>query len=153
MPTNKQNEALETLTPQAGGQVPHTATDRYGRPLVVLSGSCTSLQNLDVDESQDAIKTTAGQLYFVHAINLTASMLFLKFYDATVATVVVGTTVPVLTFPIPTQGDTNGAGFVLSTPVGIAFNTAITVAATTGLAVADTGAPATNALIVNVGYV
>ena len=57
-----------------------------------------------------------------------------------------------MTFPIPTQGDTNGAGFTLSIPNGIAFSTAITVAATTGIADADTGAPGANEVIINLGY-
>ena len=116
------------------------------------SGGTTLYKNIDVDESEDAVKATAGQVYWLHAINLTASVVYLKFYNATVATVVVGTTVPDLTFPVPTQGDTNGAGFTLSIPNGIAFGTAITIAATTGVADADSGAPAANALVVNLGY-
>ena len=116
------------------------------------SGGTTFYKNLDVDESEDQIKATAGQLYWIHGINLAATKIYLKFYNATAATVVVGTTVPDLTFPLPTQGDTNGAGFTLSIPNGIAFGTAITVAATTGFADADSGAPAANTVILNLGY-
>ena len=122
-------------------------------PVGATTGGLTIGRNIDVDESEDAIKATAGQLYWVHAINLASSVRYLKFYNATVATVVVGTTTPVLTFPIPTQGDTNGAGFTFSIPQGLAFSTAITVAATTGLADNDTGAPGANEVIINVGYV
>jgi hypothetical protein len=87
------------------------------------------------------------------AFNLATGVRYLKFYDATVATVVVGTTTPVLTIPIPTQAaSANGAGLVISIPNGIAFATAITVAATTGVADADTGAPGANEVIVNIGY-
>lgn len=116
------------------------------------SGGTTLYKNIDVDESEDEIKGSAGQLYWVHAMNLTASVVYLKFYNATAASVTVGTTVPDLTFPIPTQGDTNGAGFTLSIPNGAAFGTAITVAATTGVADNDSGAPAANAVVVNLGY-
>ena len=116
------------------------------------SGGATPYQNLDVDETEDEVKGTAGQIYFIHAINLGTAPRYLKFYNATAATVVVGTTTPVLTYPIPTQGDSNGAGFSLSIPNGIAFGTAITIAATTGFAVADTGAPGANEVIVNLGY-
>lgn len=46
MPTNLENEALETLT-KTGGEarrvVPHTAVDRYGRPLVYISGGSLGL--------------------------------------------------------------------------------------------------------------
>jgi len=116
------------------------------------SGGTTLYKNIDVDESEDQIKATAGQVYWIHAMNLSASVVFLKFYNATAASVTVGTTVPDLTFPIPTQGDTNGAGFVLAIPNGIAFGTAITIAATTGVADNDSGAPAANVCIVNLGY-
>lgn len=116
------------------------------------SGGTTPKVFLDVDETEEEVKATAGQVYWIHAMNLSSAVLYLKFYNATAATVVVGTTTPVLTFPIPTQGDTNGAGFTLSIPNGIAFGTAICIAATTGIADADTGAPGTNALVVNLGY-
>jgi hypothetical protein len=76
----------------------------------------------------------------------------LKFYNATAASVTVGTTTPDLTFPVPSAGDTNGAGFNIAIPNGIAFGTALTVAATTGFADNDSGAPAANALILNAGY-
>ena len=121
--------------------------------VAATSGGTTFYKNLDVDESEDTVKASAGQIYWIQAINLSAVPLFLKFYNATVASVVVGTTVPDLTFPVPTQAATvNGSGFVLSVPNGIAFGTAITIAATTGFADADTGAPGANDLIVNMGY-
>lgn len=116
------------------------------------SGGTTLYKNIDVDESEDQIKATAGQVYWIHAINLSSAVKYLKFYNATAASVTVGTTVPDLTFPIPTQGDTNGAGFTISIPNGIAFGTAITIAATTGVADNDSGAPGANEVVVNLGY-
>lgn len=116
------------------------------------SGGTTIFRSIDLDESEEEVKATAGQVYWIHCMNLSAATKFLKVYNATAATVVVGTTTPVLTFPIPTTGDTNGAGFVLNIPNGIAFSTAITVAATTGIADADTGAPGANEVIINLGY-
>lgn len=116
------------------------------------SGGTTIFRSIDLDESEEQIKATAGQVYWIHAMNLSASTIFLKFYNATAASVTVGTTTPVLTFPLATQGDTNGAGFTLAIPNGIAFGTAITVAATTGIADSDTGAPAANVCVVNIGY-
>jgi len=116
------------------------------------TGGTTLYKNIDVDESEDQVKGAAGQVYWIHAINLSASVLFLKIYDEVGASVTVGTTVPDLTFPIPTQGDTNGAGFTISIPNGIAMGTGITVAATTGIADNDSGAPAANTVIVNLGY-
>jgi len=50
--------------------------------------------------------------------------------------------------PLPTMADTNGAGVVLPIPsCGIQFDTAITIAATTGFADNDTGAPGANDVI------
>lgn len=116
-------------------------------------GGTTAYKNLDVDESEDEVKATAGQVFWIYAVNLATSVRYLKFYNATAANVSVGTTVPVLTFPVPTQSATaSGAGFVLVVPNGIAFSTAITIAATTGLADNDTGAPGANEVIVNLGY-
>ncbi len=113
----------------------------------------TKYKNIDVDESEDQISATEGQIYWLHAINLKASVLYLKFYDATAANVTVGTTVPDFTFAIPTQGDTNGAGFTLIMGShGTAFTTAITVAATTGVADNDNTGPGANELILNLAY-
>ena len=116
------------------------------------SGGTTLYKNIDVDESEDQVKGSAGQVFWVHAINLKATPLYLKFYNVAAASVTVGTTVPDLTFPVPSAGDTNGAGFTLAIPNGIAFSTAITIAGTTGVADNDSGAPGANELVVNLGY-
>ncbi len=115
------------------------------------SGGTTLYKNIDVDETEDQVKGSAGQIYWIHAINLNASARYLKIYNATAASVTVGTTVPDLTFPVPANS-TTGAGFVLSVPNGIAFSTAITIAATTAVGDADSGAPGANEVIVNMGY-
>lgn len=119
---------------------------------VRTSGGTTIFRSLDLDETEEEVKGTAGQVYWIHAINLSTGKRYLKFYNDTAANVTVGTTTPVLTFVIPTQGDTNGTGFVLTIPMGIPFSSAITVAATTGLADNDTGAPGANDVVINVGY-
>lgn len=117
------------------------------------AGGATPYFNLDCDESEDDIKTSAGKLYWVHAVNLANAKRYLKFYNATAANVTVGTTAPVLSFPIPTMGDTNGAGFTIHFgDMGVQFDTAICVAATTGFANNDTGAPGANEIILNAGY-
>lgn len=118
------------------------------------AGGATPYFNLDCDETEDDIKTSAGKLFWVHAVNLASSKRYLKFYNATAANTTVGTTTPVLSFPIPTMGDTNGAGFTIHFgDVGVQFDTAICVAATTGFANNDTGAPGANEIILNAGYI
>lgn len=114
------------------------------------SGGTTFFHSADLDETEEQVKGSAGQIYFIHAMNLSAAVKYLQVFNATAASVTVGTTPPDMVFPIATQGDTNGAGFVLSVPNGIAFGTAITLAATT-TATGGTGA-GTNEVFVNVGY-
>lgn len=117
------------------------------------SGGLSIFRSLDLDESEEEVKGTAGQVFSITAFNTTDAPLYLKFYNATAANVSVGSTTPVLTFLVPGNADSDGAGFVWNNDIGLAFGTAISVAATTGVADADTGAPGANACIVNIGYV
>lgn len=117
------------------------------------TGGCSIFRSIDVDESEDEIKSSAGTLYGGIIFNMTAAVLYLKFYNAAAASVTVGTTTPVMTIPIPTLATTNGAGFILvPPPCGAQFDTGMCVAATTGLADNDTGAPGANAVIANLFY-
>lgn len=116
------------------------------------SGGLSIHKTLDLDESEEEVKATGGQVYAMHVMNLTNALLYLKFYNDTAANVIVGTTVPVMTIPIPGNNDTDGAGFTWSIPQGIAFSTAICAAVTTGLADNDTGAPAVNACVATILY-
>jgi len=96
------------------------------------------------------IKATGGQLYWISVINLKASVLYLQIFNLASASVTLGTTTPTLQFPVPTQGDTNGAGFMLAVPNGIALGTGISYAITTtaGGAVAASSSEA----FLNCGY-
>ena len=117
------------------------------------SGGTTAYKNLDVDESEDQVKASGGQVFWILAFNIGTAVRYLKFYNAAAASVTVGSTTPVLTLPLPTQAATaNGAGFSLSVPNGIAFSSGITIACTTGAADDNTGAPGTGEVIVNLGY-
>jgi hypothetical protein len=128
-----------------------TANPLPVRVLPVAAGGCSIFRSLDLDESEEEVKASAGTVYGVWFSNTATATRFLKFYNATAANVTVGTTTPVLTLALPgnTTDDISG---VFSIPQGIAFSTAITVAATTGLADNNTGAPAANDVIVNVFY-
>lgn len=114
------------------------------------SGGATLYRNVDVDESADEVKSSAGQIYWFHAMNMTAGVIYLQIYNKASSSVTVGTTAADLTFPLTTAGDTNGSGFNLSIPNGIVMDTGITIACTTNIAGA--GAPAANACFVNLGY-
>lgn len=104
-------------------------------------------RSIDIDESEEEVKATAGNVYGYYFGNTTASARYLKFYNATAATVVVGTTAPVITMYLPPTS----AGHV-TFPYPITFSTAICVAATTGVADADTGAPGASDVLVMVYY-
>lgn len=116
------------------------------------SGGMTIFKSIDIDETEEQIKASAGQVFSISAFNHTAAPLYLKFYNATAANVTVGTTAPVLTFTVPGNADSDGAGFVWNNTIGFAFGTAITVACTGAIADNDATAPAANACSVMVGY-
>jgi hypothetical protein len=111
----------------------------------------TVFRSIDLDETEEEVKGTAGTVYGWYMSNSSSSIRYVKFYNATAANVTVGTTTPVLTFLLPANS-TSGVGANALGSVGIAFGTAITVAATTGVADNDTGAPGANEVIVNLFY-
>lgn len=104
-------------------------------------------RSIDLDETEEEVKGSEGVLYGYYFYNANAALRYLKFYNATAANTTVGTTTPVLTLPLPATS----AGHVTFAE-GVKFSTAITVAATTGLADNDTGAPSASDVIVNLFY-
>jgi hypothetical protein len=121
--------------------------------LAQLNTGMSFFKSIDLDESEEEIKDTAGRVLFVAVFNRTAAPLYLKFYDVDADDVTVGTTEPGMTFVIPGNADSDGAGFILPIPpCGIAFGTAISVACTTGVANDDAGAPGANECVIVVGY-
>jgi len=112
------------------------------------SGGLSIFRSIDLDESEEEVKGSAGQLYGAYLYNLASSgKRYVKLYNDTAANVTVGTTTPVLTLPLDA-----GQGAVLSFEQGIAFSAAITAAATTGVADNDTGAPGANEVVANLFY-
>jgi hypothetical protein len=116
------------------------------------TGGLSIFRSIDLDESEEEIKATAGQVYAAWVTNTHTATLYLKFYNATAANVTVGTTTPVITIPIPGNSSDDISAVLSAGGYGIAFDTAITAAVTTGLADNDTGAPAANAFIANIFY-
>lgn len=142
-----------TLVNQAGSTVTVAAKDNSSvytpRHYVdaATSGGCSVYKSLDLDETEEEIKATAGQLYSIKGYNANAAVRYLKLYNATAASVTVGTTSPVITIPLEAQ-----KAFEWNPAYPAAFSTAITAAATTGLADNDTGAPSANDVIANFLY-
>lgn len=117
-------------------------------PTPQTSGGLSFFKSIDLDETEEEVKGTAGQIYGIMATNTASAVAFLKIYNATAASVTVGTTVPDLTLQIPPD---NG-GLFIQWNHGVAFGTAITVAATTLVADNDATAPAANQIVCSVFY-
>lgn len=123
------------------------------RPTGAATGGHSTFRSLDLDESEEEVKGSAGTVYGIIFTNTSSSTRWLKLYNATAASVSVGTTTPLLTIGLP--GTAGGSDITGSIPIpqgGIAFTTAICAAATTGIADADTGAPGANEVSVNILY-
>ena len=113
-----------------------------------LPGSGMSIfRSIDLDETEEDVKTSAGTLYGWFLYNKNAATLYLKFYNATAANTTVGTTTPIMTVPVP-----SGSAANVEFTNGITFGTALCVAVTTGVADNDTGAPGTSDFVANIFY-
>jgi hypothetical protein len=112
-----------------------------------LKQNVTSYLNLDVDETGVVVDATPVRLasYFVH--NKAAATTYLKLYNK--ATAPTSSDTPTHVLPIPAGASANLSldGREYSFPDGLGIR------ATTGVAHADTGAPAANDLIVNFGLI
>lgn len=150
----------------AGGVVDETSTDTADehdaahlrvttlRQLVVTNKptatgeGCDTFSSIDLDESEEEIKASAGQLYGYSFANLHASSVrYLRFYNATAANTTVGSTAALFVVPIPPAA----TGHIMF-PVPVKFDTALCAAATTGVAANDTGAPGANEVVLAAWY-
>ena len=118
----------------------------------IVQAQATIFKSIDLDETEEEIKATAGEVCSVWVTNTATATRFLKFYNATAANVIVGTTVPVVTIGVPGNATDDVSGSFATGNGCLTFATAVTTAVTTGVADNDTGAPGTNDVIVMVGY-
>lgn len=116
---------------------------------VNISEGLQTFRSIDLDESEEQVKGSEGVVFSIYASNTNAAARWLKLYNATAANVTVGTTAPVATFYLPASG---ASPLKFDSVVGLHFDTAITAAATTGVADSDTGAPGANEVVVVIGY-
>lgn len=116
------------------------------------NGGLSVFRSLDLDETEEEVKATPGCLYKIRATNRTTSVRYLKLYNATAASTTVGTTTPIDTIPLPA----NASDYTVLTEsfggLGLTFDTALSMAVTTGFADNDTGAPGANDVIVSAYY-
>lgn len=114
---------------------------------VAIGPADSTFMDIDVDETEDDIKVTAGTIYGWVITNVSAGIRYVRFYNATAANTTVGTTAAQLVIALPI-----GAGVSWHSTRGISFSTAICIAATTGVAANDTGAPGASDIIAFVDY-
>lgn len=96
------------------------------------------------------VKASAGQLYKIRATNNSATIAYIKLYDAASATAGAGTIIDTIMIPAASAGGAGVADFY--SDFGVPHTTGITYCVTTGIADADTTAPAASAYIVTVFY-
>ncbi len=95
------------------------------------------------------VKSGAGQVYHIAATNSTATIAYLKFYDATTA--IAGSGTPVWRVAIP-GSSSGGGGIVEEITNGLVFSNGIAFVTTGGITDADTSVVTAGALLINVGY-
>lgn len=94
------------------------------------------------------VKGSAGVLLSVTVININATPVYLKFFDAAAPTL--GTTA--CSFQVPVPGNTAGAGITIQRTVPRAFATAIKYAVTGGISTTDNTAISANTVVVDVDF-
>lgn len=115
-------------------------------PLTGTTGGLKIHRDIDLDEATPtSIRAGNTKVHGWVITNNAASDMFVKFYNTGVPTV--GTTAPVITINI-TAAET----VTFSSEEGIGFDTGLSVAATTGVADNDTGAPGANEVVANIFY-
>lgn len=94
------------------------------------------------------VKASSGALYTLEAFNNSATIAYVKLYDAATGTCGSGT--PQIRYMIP--ANSSGAGYISPNVNGTSFPSGIVMCITTGIADNDTGAPGATTYLVNVHY-
>lgn len=146
-PTVTTGQVVESQATARGAHIVATGVDAFNITDVTTAASVSSTL-IPNNTTAIVVKGGAGTLYGITAFNNSATIAYIKVYNATSATAGSGT--PVARFMIP--ANTAGTGLSFSLAIGNAYSTGITYIVTTGIADNDTSAPAANAYIVNVHY-
>ena len=98
-----------------------------------------------------SVKASAGTITTIVAVSMNETTVsYLKIYDKATAPTV-GTDVPVMTIPVPTN--IQGAGIVIPIPNGVTFSNGIAIAITGAVSDSDTTAVAADEVVINLTYV
>lgn len=138
-------EVLRAATQTVTGTV--TVTSTAVAALATVVGQ-TPFRDVALTNTDVSVKTSAGRVYSYYFKNADASATaWVHFYNALIANVTVGTTVPVWSVEVPAMGKAD-----ISLTVPLSFATAITIAATTSPLHTVSTAP-TTALQAYIGYI
>jgi hypothetical protein len=137
----------------AGAQLVTLPTDQPNVPVVLhpstdTGASLRTFKSLDLDESEETVKATAGLVFGAWVTNTALTTRWLHFYDDTGPTV--GTTGSKISIAIPGNASDDVSGMLNVGGLGIPFGTAITVGASAGPV--DTGGCDTGDVIANVFF-
>lgn len=140
--------ALLLLTASAQAQpIPGQGGSFASQPIGGITGGATPTHVLSTASTNStSIKATPGNVYEVVAINTTATIYYLKFYD-TAGAPTCNTATVVLTFPVPFGTSSSGGGYVIPVPVGASFKNGIGICLTAGIADNDNTNAATGVAI------
>lgn len=117
------------------------------------SGGYSVFRSLDLDETEEDIKTSPGVLYKLRITNFATTTRYVKLFNLTAANTTVGASTVMDTIVVPPGSSTNPTVITESYgSYGLNFSVAICAAATTALADADTGAPGANEVVVTAYY-
>lgn len=118
--------------------IAHTAT-------VFLPFSHVSTAN----NNATVIKNSMGTIGSITAINITATIHYLKFYNKDTTPSPASDT-PVAVYPIPAS--TDGAGLTINIPSGLRFSKGISFAIVKGIASNNNTSADANAVVVTIAY-
>jgi hypothetical protein len=137
----RNNQRLTTLNTTLG--TPIQATGGTVQTVAGSTGGSTPISKIVANNTTSvAICTAACTLYSVAFTNNSATIAYVKLYNASQGSTTCGSGTPVDRILIPASA--SGAGVVIPVggSVGVAYGTALTACTTTGQADNDTGSPA-----------
>ena len=143
----------------AGAPVPLSVTlGGYLRAIAQLSpttsgGLSVYFVQPTASDNHAVIKAGAGQVYKISVTNNSATINYLRLYNATTGfNGCNSATNLVYQMAIPASASSSGAGYSDSWESGIAFATGISICVTSGYATTDTTNATASALSVNIGF-
>jgi hypothetical protein len=121
------NALVVTTVDDSGNPVSSYLSSANDSVTIALPGGATPYSYISLaTANQVNVKASAGTLFSLTALNMTANVQYLLLFDKATApdqsACSANSDCPVMYFPIPTMADTNGAGFTINLgPLGIAF--------------------------------